>query len=300
MNGYEYELACAEYLRKKGFRDVSVTQASRDQGADIIAFRKKEKCAVQCKYYQSPVGNKAVQEVYAAATYYGCDRAIVMTNSTFTKGAIELAESLQVELMPGVDFTKRRFGLVDVLLLLVILLLFGTECVIALQPDLPEQLSFLSELPADLKNPVLFAGIGCLVLFLVRRITYKPYRAREIRESAKVPTDSTVTAENSAGARANAAGALTDSSSEKAAQGDSPDATTTPQESFSVEEYSVLYDLINIAEQSFHESDDEDERESIRETLESAYSVLVAHEEELPEEWDSPSERLEQLRSEEP
>lgn len=279
MNGYEYELACAEYLRKKGFRDVSVTQASRDQGADIIAFRKKEKCAVQCKYYQSPVGNKAVQEVYAAATYYGCDRAIVMTNSTFTKGAIELAESLQVELMPGVDFTKRRFGLVDVLLLLVILVLFGTECVIALQPDLPEQLSFLSDLPADLKNPVLFAGIGCLVLFLVRRITYKPYRAREIRESAKVPTDS---------------------SSEKAAQGDSPDATTTPQESFSVEEYSVLYDLINIAEQSFHESDDEDERESIRETLESAYSVLVAHEEELPEEWDSPRGRLEQLRSEEP
>ena len=279
MNGYEYELACAEYLRKKGFRDVSVTQASRDQGADIIAFRKKEKCAVQCKYYQSPVGNKAVQEVYAAATYYGCDRAIVMTNSTFTKGAIELAESLQVELMPGVDFTKRRFGLVDVLLLLVILLLFGMECVIALQPFLPEQLSFLSDLPADLKNPVLFAGIGCLVLFLVRRLTYKPYRAREIRESAKVPTDS---------------------SSEKAAQGDSPDATTTPQEPFSVEDYSVLYDLINIAEQSFHESGDEDERESIRETLESAYSVLIAHEEELPEEWDSPSERLEQLRSEEP
>ena len=278
MNGYEYELACAEYLRKKGFRDVSVTQASRDQGADIIAFRKKEKCAVQCKYYQSPVGNKAVQEVYAAATYYGCDRAIVMTNSTFTKGAIELAESLQVELMPGVDFTRRRFGPVDVLLLLVILVLFGMECVIALQPDLPEQLSFLSDLPADLKNPVLFAGIGCLVLFLVRRLTYKPYRAREIRESAKVPTDS---------------------SSEKAAQGDSPDATTTPQEPFSVEEYSVLYDLINIAEQSFHESDDEDERESIRETLESAYSVLIAHEEELPEEWDSPSERLEQLRSEE-
>ncbi len=278
MNGYEYELACAEYLRKKGFRDVSVTQASRDQGADIIAFRKKEKCAVQCKYYQSPVGNKAVQEVYAAATYYGCDRAIVMTNSTFTKGAIELAESLQVELMPGVDFTKRRFGPVDVLLLLVILVLFGMECVIALQPDLPEQLSFLSDLPADLKNPVLFAGIGCLVLFLVRRLTYKPYRAREILESAKVPTDS---------------------SSEKAAQGDSPDATTTPQESFSVEEYSVLYDLINIAEQSFHESDDEDERESIREALESAYSILISHEEELPEEWDSPSERLEQLRSEE-
>jgi len=283
MNGYEYELACAEYLRKKGFRDVSVTQASRDQGADIIAFRKKEKCAVQCKYYQSPVGNKAVQEVYAAATYYGCDRAIVMTNSTFTKGAIELAESLHVELMPGVDFTKRRFGFVDVLLLLVILVLFGLECIIALRPELPEPLSFLSEF-LELKNPVLFAGIGCLVIFLVRRITYKPYRAREIRESPGTPE--------------NSAGAPVDTASEKPEQ-EALSANATHQEPFSTEEYSVLYDLINIAEQTFHESDDEDERESIRETLESAYSVLTSHEEELPEEWDSPSERLEQLRSEE-
>ena len=103
MDGYEFENVCAEYLRAHGFRKVLVTQASRDQGADIIAQRKKEKYAFQCKYYSTPVGNKAVQEVYAAAAFYGCDCAAVMTNNTFTKGARELAESLGVELMPGIE-----------------------------------------------------------------------------------------------------------------------------------------------------------------------------------------------------
>ena len=246
MNGYEYERACAEYLRKKGFRDVSVTQASRDQGADIIAFRKKEKCAVQCKYYQSPVGNKAVQEVYAAATYYGCDRAIVMTNSTFTKGAIELAESLQVELMPGVDFSRKRFGLFEALLLLLTAALCGAGYLIAAQADLPEPLSFLSGMQENGSKylPAIAVGIGLSVLCLIWRLTRKPYRAKGVPADPEAPADS----------------------SEKKVQTD--------------EEYSVLYDLINIAEKSLRESEDEAERESIRETLERAYSVLAAHEEQ--------------------
>ena len=114
MNGYEYEFACAEYLRRKGFSDVRVTKASGDQGADILARRRKITYAIQCKYYAKPVGNKAVQEVYAGATYYGCDRAMVITNQTFTKGAKELANSLGVELLPGVEPRRKRFGTAEV------------------------------------------------------------------------------------------------------------------------------------------------------------------------------------------
>ena len=267
MNGYEYERACAEYLRKKGFRDVSVTQASRDQGADIIAFRKKEKCAVQCKYYQSPVGNKAVQEVYAAATYYGCDRAIVMTNSTFTKGAIELAESLQVELMPGVDFSRKRFGLFEALLLLLTAALGGAGYLIAAHPDLPEPLSFLSGMQENGSKylPAIAVGIGLSVLCLIWRLTRKPYRAKEVPADPEAPADSSEKKVQTADAEKNAA-ASTD--------------TAVSPEPFSDEEYSVLCDLINIAEKSLQESEDEAERESIRETLERAYSVFALHEEE--------------------
>lgn len=97
MDGHEYEHACAQYLKRTGFTNVQVTKASGDQGIDVIATKGK-KYGIQCKYYTGNVGNKAVQEAYAGAKFYGCDVAVVMTNSTFTKSAKELAEKLGVEL----------------------------------------------------------------------------------------------------------------------------------------------------------------------------------------------------------
>jgi hypothetical protein len=142
---------------------VLVTQASRDQGADIIAQRKKEKYAFQCKYYSTPVGNKAVQEVYAAAAFYGCDCAAVMTNNTFTKGARELAESLGVELMPGIEPMKRRFGALDGMMVLPVLFLLSLLAFMLVKPKLPETLSFLrGERLASYGN--LFSAAAALVI----------------------------------------------------------------------------------------------------------------------------------------
>ena len=93
MDGHEYEYACAQYLKRNGFTKVQVTKASGDQGIDIIATKGK-KYGIQCKYYSGAVGNKAVQEAYAGANFYDCDKVIVMTNTTFTRAAIELAEKL--------------------------------------------------------------------------------------------------------------------------------------------------------------------------------------------------------------
>lgn len=67
MNGHKFEYKCARMLRRKGFHHVEVTKKSGDQGVDIIAYKHFSKYAVQCKYYSYPVGNKAVQEVYAGA-----------------------------------------------------------------------------------------------------------------------------------------------------------------------------------------------------------------------------------------
>ena len=49
--------------------------------------------------YGQPVGNKAVQEVFSAKGYYECDLAAVVTNSSFTKSAMQLASSLDVHLL---------------------------------------------------------------------------------------------------------------------------------------------------------------------------------------------------------
>ena len=55
----------------------------------------------QFEYYSHTVGNKAVQEAYSWAGFYDCDHAMVMTNSTFSRAAKELAEKLDVQLMEG-------------------------------------------------------------------------------------------------------------------------------------------------------------------------------------------------------
>ncbi len=43
-----------------------------------------------------------MQEVYAGIAYYGCDIAMVITNSTFSKSAVELASRLNVILQENI------------------------------------------------------------------------------------------------------------------------------------------------------------------------------------------------------
>lgn len=114
MDGYEYERLVAQYLRSHGYTGVKVTQASGDYGVDVIAHKSRHKYAVQCKYYSAPVGVGAVQEVVAGKAKYKCDKAIVVTNSTFTKAASELAAANHVELITQIDQStthNKRFSL---------------------------------------------------------------------------------------------------------------------------------------------------------------------------------------------
>ncbi|MBL4763861.1 MAG: restriction endonuclease [Colwellia sp.] len=95
---YEYEEYIAQNLISLDW-DAYSTKGSGDQGADVLAEKNGIKLVVQCKLYGQPVGNKAVQEVYSAKGFYGCDVAIVVTNSSFTKSAMQLASSLDVHLL---------------------------------------------------------------------------------------------------------------------------------------------------------------------------------------------------------
>ena len=62
---------------------------------------------VQAKFYSTPVGNKAVQEIVASKAYYkNAPHAIVITNNTFTPSAIKLAEANSVKLVNGDDIEK--------------------------------------------------------------------------------------------------------------------------------------------------------------------------------------------------
>ena len=99
MDGWQYEHYVAEKLKAEGFHNVQVTSSSGDFGADIIAYDiEGRKYCIQCKLYSSPVGVKAVQEIIAGKEYYGGNIAMVITNSTFTNAALEMAKRTGVAL----------------------------------------------------------------------------------------------------------------------------------------------------------------------------------------------------------
>jgi len=64
----------------------------------LIISKFGEKVVVQAKRYSKKVNNKAIQEIVAAIKHYGAERGIVITNSEFTRSAIELANSNNIEL----------------------------------------------------------------------------------------------------------------------------------------------------------------------------------------------------------
>ena len=98
MTGLDYESFCASILIENGW-NARVSKASGDQGADIIAEIDNTRLVIQCKKHSSPVGNKAVQEVYASRQFYEADYAVVVTNNDYTKSARQLADSNNVLLL---------------------------------------------------------------------------------------------------------------------------------------------------------------------------------------------------------
>lgn len=98
INPYEFECNCKKILEKAGWT-ARTTPKSGDQGVDVIAQKQDKLIVVQCKLYNQPVGNKAVQEIVAGRTYYHADYAAVVSNNTFTKSARQLAKSCDVILL---------------------------------------------------------------------------------------------------------------------------------------------------------------------------------------------------------
>lgn len=101
MDGFKFEEYVSNVLSKNGYNDVTVTQKSRDFGADVTASLNGVKYIFQCKYYTAPVGIAAVQEIYSAKPIYSAHVAVVVTNSVYTKAAEILADEVGVILWDG-------------------------------------------------------------------------------------------------------------------------------------------------------------------------------------------------------
>lgn len=98
MSGYQFEDFVMKLFEKMGYA-VEHTPLSGDQGVDLIVKKGTQIIAIQTKCFRTQkIGNKAIQEVVAGAKFYGASKMIVVTNSYFTRSAIELASIHNVEL----------------------------------------------------------------------------------------------------------------------------------------------------------------------------------------------------------
>ena len=91
MTGLEFEKYVAKYLRKQGYK-TKLTE-KYDLGIDIVATKDGVRYGVQVKRRKGVVGANAVRQAVSALNLYNCDRAMVITNSYYSKSAIILAES---------------------------------------------------------------------------------------------------------------------------------------------------------------------------------------------------------------
>lgn len=100
MSWDEFEYFVADWLKDRGYTDVQLTE-HYDLGVDIVARKDGVTWGVQVKHYNGLVGINAVRQVVVALKMYGCDRAMVVTNSTFSRPAIEPARSQGCMLING-------------------------------------------------------------------------------------------------------------------------------------------------------------------------------------------------------
>lgn len=100
MTWAEFEYFVADWLRDRGYTDVRLTE-HYDLGVDIVAKKDGITWGVQVKHYHGLVGIEAVRQVVVALKKYRCDRAMVVTNSVFSRPAIEIAKSQECILIDG-------------------------------------------------------------------------------------------------------------------------------------------------------------------------------------------------------
>ena len=114
MRSVEFEDYLEEVLRLLGY-DIETTAITGDQGVDLIAAKRGIRIAIQVKGYVNSVSNSAIQEAFAGMAHYNCHHCAVITNSRFTSGAVQLAQSTGCILIHEDNFYDFVMGHLDLL-----------------------------------------------------------------------------------------------------------------------------------------------------------------------------------------
>lgn len=109
MNGRQFENQIVIWLKQHGYSAVTKTEYF-DKGIDILALKDSLSCGIQVKRSKNQVGVAAVRAAVAGLKSYGCDKAIVITNSVFTHQARGLARDNDCLLIDGKELRSTLKG----------------------------------------------------------------------------------------------------------------------------------------------------------------------------------------------
>jgi restriction system protein len=105
-----FELAVATLFRDRGFKALDRVGGAGDLTIDLRGRDEKGlTTAIQCKRYKpsNKVGSPDLQRfIGMARTHHGFQRAIVVTTSSYTAQARQLAETHKIELIDGVGLSQ--------------------------------------------------------------------------------------------------------------------------------------------------------------------------------------------------
>lgn len=107
MDGIKFETYIADVLKNCGYTNIKLTE-KYDYGVDIIAVKNGVRWGIQVKRYSGLVKADAVRQVVAGLRIYDCDRAMVITNSVFSRVAVRLANSNECVLIDRRGLSKMR------------------------------------------------------------------------------------------------------------------------------------------------------------------------------------------------
>jgi restriction system protein len=110
MDGLKFERYIADILKAKGYTNIEFTE-KYDYGVDIIAVKNGIRWGIQVKRYSGLVKADAVRQVVTGLRQYSCDRAMVITNSVFSRVAIQLADSNDCVLVDRGELARMRMNL---------------------------------------------------------------------------------------------------------------------------------------------------------------------------------------------
>ncbi|XIF20000.1 MAG: restriction endonuclease [Acetilactobacillus jinshanensis] len=99
LNGYEFEDYTAWLLRLNGFVRIKQTNKNHDNGLDVLASVHQTTYGIQCKHYKKRrIRRQVIKHTADGAHFYGTQRAVVLTNTRFSREAVRSRKFFHVEL----------------------------------------------------------------------------------------------------------------------------------------------------------------------------------------------------------